>query len=118
MGANLGNHFLIGNIMPTQVDIEQLEGGTVIMKCSFFDGNDNAVTPNTLTYSLKDISGSIINTKDTVSITPDTVVHVALSGDDLPYGRVYFELNGEYDSTYGTGLKLHDYAQIDLMEAP
>lgn len=104
--------------MPTKLDVEQLEGGTVIVKCSFSDENGNSVTPNTLTYSLKDIDGAIINTKDTISITPDATVYVALTGADLPYRRVYFELNGEYDSTYGNGLKLHDYAQIELMEAP
>ena len=104
--------------MPTKLDVEQLEGGTVIIKCSFFDADDNSVTPNSLNYSLKDISGSIINSQDSVSVIPDTTVHVALTGADLPYGRVYFELKGEYDSTYGSGLKLHDYAQIELMETP
>ena len=104
--------------MPTKLDVEQLEGGTVIVKCSFHDATDESIAPNTLSYSLKDIEGNIINAQDSISVTPDTTVHVALTGADLPYGRVYFELNGEYDSTYGSGLKLHDYAQIELMEAP
>lgn len=104
--------------MPTKLDVEQLEGGTVIVKCTFYDEGDNLVTPNNLTYSLKDIEGTIINAKDTVSITADSTIHVALTGNDLPYRRVYFELNGDYTSTYGSGLKLHDYAQIELMEAP
>ena len=104
--------------MPTKLNLEQLEGGTIIVKCSFFDEDDVLVEPNTLSYSLKDIEGGIINSQDSISITPDTTVHVALTGGDLPYGRVYFELKGEYDSTYGVGMKLHDYAQIELMETP
>ena len=104
--------------MPTKIDVEQLEGGTVIVKCSFYDESGNPVTPNSLNYSLKNIDGSIINSQDSITITPDTTVHVALTGSDLPYRRVYFELKGDYDSTYGSGLKLHDYAQIELMEAP
>ena len=104
--------------MPSKIDINQLEAGTVVVKCTFYDEEGNLVTPNSLSYTLKDIEGNVVNSKSDVSITSDTSVNIVLSGDDLPYGRLYVVISGTYDSTYGTGLNLHDYTQLHLMEAP
>jgi hypothetical protein len=51
---------------------------------SFFDSNGAAATPKTLTWSLTDSAGTVINNrKDIAEIEPDSIVTIILKGDDM-----------------------------------
>jgi hypothetical protein len=50
---------------------------------AFTDTDGSAVTPNTITWDLTDTSGTPINSRDNVSVSPDTSVTIVLEGDDL-----------------------------------
>ena len=69
--------------MPTIVSTPAQEGGTykTIITCKDDDGN--AVTPKTLTWTLTDYAGNVINERSNVSETPAASVPIVLSGDDL-----------------------------------
>lgn len=50
----------------------------------FLDEDNNAMAPDTATWTLTDIEGNIINEREDVSITtPGTSEVIELSGDDL-----------------------------------
>jgi hypothetical protein len=86
-----------------------VDGSTYIITATFTDEDGNSVTPNTLTWSLRNGAGNIVNEREDVSVTPAASVEVVLSGDDLLYSdghARYFTLSGTYDSDAGTGLPL------------
>jgi hypothetical protein len=86
------------------------EQGTKIIAVSFFEPNGTtAVTPNTVTWTLRTASGTVINSRTAESETPATTINVVLTGDDLAissYGtKRYVRVYGTYDSaTYGSNL--------------
>ena len=87
------------------------EEGTYAITCAFTDETAAAMTPNTLTWSLTDESGSVINSRSGVSIaTPAASVTVVLSGDDLADVATTlkrrFGISGTYDSDLGSNLPL------------
>lgn len=97
---------------------EVLEGGTIGVVVSFEDDNGDPAVPNTLTYTLRDAYEEIINSKDKETLTPDTSVTVPLYGDDIPAGKVYFIIEGDYDSDLGSGLPLKGYATLNILRLP
>ena len=51
---------------------------------SFFDSDDAAATPKTLTWSLTDSAGAVINDRKDIEIsTPESTETIVLKGDDL-----------------------------------
>ena len=62
---------------------EAVNGSTYIIQASFTDEDGIAVVPESIVWSLTDINGNIINSRDDVSITPGSEVDIILSGDDL-----------------------------------
>ena len=87
-----------------------IEGSTYVVTAAFTDEDGDAVTPNTVTWTLTTTNGTVINSREDVSITPDTSVDIVLSGDDLAVGsngryRI-LTVEAVYDSSYGTDLPL------------
>lgn len=86
------------------------EQGTKIIAVSFFEPDGTtAVTPNTVNWTLRTLSGDVINGHTSESETPDTTVNIVLTGDDLAIGsygsKRYLRVWGTYDSsTYGNNL--------------
>ena len=86
-----------------------------------FDEDDAAETPITLTWTLTDVMGNIINLREDVAITPlSTSMTVILTGDDLsipedksPVTRL-FSVKGTYDSDLQAGLAITGYVQFDI----
>lgn len=75
---------------------------------SFFDEDTNAMAPDVATWTLTDLEGNLINSREDVAIdTPDTSEVIELSGNDLAVdGNDIVErlltLEGTYTSvTYG-----------------
>mgnify|MGYP001460010188 CR=1 FL=1 len=77
------------------------------INAEFFDEDGNSTVPITLTWSLLDGLGNIVNSRSAVVITPSASVDVCLGGDDIIYTdnialnkrRILFE--GTYNSTCG-----------------
>jgi len=59
------------------------EKETYIVKYSALDHLKQAVTPVTLTWTLMDIWGNVINSRSNVAMTPSTDNWAVLYGDDL-----------------------------------
>ena len=89
------------------------EEGTRAFDIVFYDDDDNPVTPKTLTKTLQDLFGTVINSIDKTAVGGlANEMTFVLSGDDLgiptasSLGRV-FTLLGTYDSGLGSDLPLN-----------
>lgn len=101
--------------MPTTLSVSPVERGTCFVDASFFDENDDPMTPNNdLVWTLTDARGAVINDREEVSITPDETVTIVLSGLDLAIAptegvavrKLLFE--GTYNSDLGNNLPFKD----------
>ena len=98
----------------TKITTAAPEKGTFGVTCTFTDEDGDALTPATLTWTLTDMDGSVINSRQDVSVSSlSSAVTVVLSGNDLALttttttGRKRrFAIEGTYDSDLGTGLPL------------
>lgn len=95
--------------MPPALPLAAKRRSTYLVTVGFEDETGAAVTPNTVTWSLKDIDGNVINSRSAVSETPDTSVNILLSGLDLDcpeYGEknVILTVTIDYDSANGSNL--------------
>ena len=95
------------------------EKGTAVLGVAFTDEDGNAVTPSSITWTLTDINGTIINSRDAVPITPATSVNIVLSGDDLALDAGVSDtrivtVEWVYTSSYGTGLPGKDQAKFSI----
>lgn len=86
--------------MPVTVEVN--EGSSLIVTASFKDESGKAVTPESVTWTLVDRTGTIINSRQDVSVTPSSSVSIALTGDDLKRsgagaGDRFLVVKGTYD---------------------
>jgi len=95
------------------IDTKPAEEGTAVITASFTDHNDDAVSPNagTLTWTLTDTNGTVINSRSDVAITSAASATIVLSGDDLAITRTtgakrIITLEGLYNSTVGNNLPI------------
>jgi hypothetical protein len=107
--------------MPTTIGTATkvaLEESSFTLSVSFTDDDGNAVTPNAgLNWTLTDRTGkTVINSRETVIITPASTVYITLSGKDLSLlstekakhlSRI-LTIQGTYDSSLGVGLSIVD----------
>lgn len=106
----------------TTIDVKPAQEGSAFVTVTFSDENDDPVTPNadTLTWTLTDLRGNVINERDQVAVASAASVTIVLSGDDLAkttYGLsriILFEC--EYDSTDGDGLPLKVQGSFSIEE--
>ena len=91
--------------------------GSYFITAAFSD-DDGAFTPNTITWSLSDQAGNIINSREDVSITPDTSVIIVLGAADLSVSDGYYRLitiDYVYNSvTYGNNLPDNAQAKFNI----
>lgn len=109
--------------MATVLSVHMDEGGTYIVNIATADEDGNAETPVTLNWTLTDTDGTIINSRDEVSIvSPTASEDVVLSGDDcaIQVGETedevtrVFTVKGTYNSILGSGLPLRGRCYIVL----
>jgi hypothetical protein len=87
----------------TILENKAVEESTYAIVIAFKDSAGNDVIPTTLTWSLSDKDGTIINSRENVSIvTPAASVTVTLEGDDLALADEndplrFFIVEGVYD---------------------
>ena len=60
------------------------EGSTYVIRAAYFDEDDSAVTPDSVTWTLTNGNGVVINSREDVTIvTPSTYNDVVLGAADL-----------------------------------
>lgn len=102
---------------------EAYEKDTLSIQVSFFDSDQvTAVTPNTLAWTLKDITGTVINARSAITLTPATSVWIELTGDDLAMTATGRErrllLTGTYNSIiHGTNRQINREIKILIQDA-
>lgn len=97
--------------------VEAIEESTLVINCAFKDEDGNAEDVKTLTWTLTDKDGTVINEREQVSVvTPSSTEDIVLSGDDLAIlsGETAanverrFLVEATYDSDLGDDLPLKD----------
>ena len=109
--------------MPSTLTINAIEESTFVINVAFTDEDGDATTPTAATWTLTDCDGSIMNSREDVTISSlDTNVDVVLSGDDLALqsstddGKRVFLVEGTYDSTLATGLQFKDQCDFYIAD--
>ena len=91
------------------------ESGTYIVAVAFADEDDQSVVPSSITWTLTDKNGSVINSRQDVAIAvPAASVEITLSGDDLAlqssetngFALRHVGFEAVYDSDAGADLPL------------
>ena len=107
--------------MSVSITTRAIEEGTCVITCAFSDEDGNAVAPNTLMWTLTDMLGNVINSREQVSVSsPSSSEDIVLSGDDLALQstEVWTEvkrlltLEGTYDSSYGSSLPFKEQIEF------
>ena len=95
------------------------EGSTYEIVVALTDETGAAITPSTLTWSLRDDIGTIVNSRDGVVATCSTSISIVLGADDLVYGenstKRFVTYEGTYSSSLGSGLPIvaEDWFEIE-----
>lgn len=93
-----------------QLTTKAEEGSTYIIRATYYDEDGNAVTPATVTWTLTNGDGDIVNSREDISIsTPSTYNDIVLGAADTKCSSFKDEtrkliLEYTYDSAAGTGL--------------
>lgn len=98
--------------MPTTLTTRAIDKSTYVINCAFTDEAGAAVIPDSITWTLTDDAGTVINSRSAVAVAPPAAsIDIVLSGNDLKYSdgapRV-LTINAVYDSTLGSNLPLKD----------
>lgn len=105
--------------MATKLTTKAAEQGTIVINAAFTDEDSASVVPDTLSWSLFNASGGVVNSRSAVSIgTPAANVDIALTGDDLDLsdGKYrYLLISGTYTSSLGT-LNLREQASFEILD--
>lgn len=99
--------------MSIELETHAVEKSTFLVTASFKDAAGDAVVPNSVTWTLTDKEGTVINSRTGESETPAASIDIVLSGLDLAIqaGESYFgerilTVEAVYNSTEGTNLPL------------
>jgi len=87
------------------------ESSTYIVTVTFTDEDGDAVVPATVSWTLEDEDGNIINGRSSVEETPASSIELVLKGDDLDpgdetVGNLLLTVNATYNSSLGTAMPL------------
>jgi len=108
--------------MPGAIEETAIEKSSFKITATFYDESGNAVAPDTLTWTLTDENGSVVNNREDVNISsPQSSESILLSGDDLaidgndPVERI-ITFEGTYTSAeFGSGLPLIDESVFTII---
>lgn len=96
-----------------------VDESTYLIKVSFYDVNDQPVSPVSVLWSLKDRDGNIINNRDNVSVSPEPEINILLTGDDIDYADTAFRrlhIDAVYNSDLGSNLPLRDCCNFNIKD--
>ena len=104
--------------MATMLLTVAVEESTYIVVAAYKNEAGTAMTPATATWTLTDIAGTVINSREDVALTPGTTNTIVLTGDDLAVTATgptrVVTVKATYNSDYGTGLFLKAAAEFQL----
>lgn len=105
--------------MTTVLTETAMEQGTYIVTVAFTDEAGAAVVPNAgLNWTLTDLAGNVINSRNAVVISPASSISIILHGDDLAVTTAdtlrLITVQGTYDSSLGVDLELKAAAQFKI----
>jgi hypothetical protein len=99
-----------------------LDKGTIIIPVAFLDEDNVAMIPVSITWTLRDEDGDIVNGRDAVVVTPASTINIVLSNADLVYeaptSQRILRVDAIYNGAYGNGLTLPDYAKFTILAIP
>lgn len=96
------------------------ELSTYAVKVTVRDENGNLATPTDLSWTLKDLAGTVVNDREDEEIyAPGSVSYITLTGNDLAIdgyfsARRVLTVTGHYDSSLGEGLPLAAGCILDI----
>jgi len=103
----------------TTLTVNAIEKSTYVITIAFTDESDSDAIPATALWTLTDCDGSVINSREDVSISSlDENVDVVLSGDDLALqsanddGKRIFLVEATYSSILGSVLPFNDQCEF------
>jgi hypothetical protein len=106
----------------TTLSDEAVEESTFVATATFKDEDGTEITPNSVTWTLTDEEGTVINSKEDETETPATTVNIVLSGDDLALqsGEGYegfrkLLVYGTYNSDLGSNLPYKAEARFKVI---
>ena len=106
----------------TKLNVSPGEEGTIKITASFVDEDGTEATPKTLTKTLVDAAGSVMNELDNVAVESGLASEMTfiLSGDDLEIvssskTKRWFIIRWTYDSDNGTDLNGIDACTFDII---
>lgn len=87
------------------------ENSTFPVRLTFTDEDGAALVPSAVTWTLTDLAGLVINSREDVAATPGATVTIVLSGADLEVGSAVqvermLTVEATYSSSLGAGLPL------------
>lgn len=105
--------------MAVSLELQAAEEGTYVVTAAFTDEDGDAATPTSITWSLFDDRGEVINSRSNVAVaTPASSVNIVLTGDDLSIGSngAYRQivLSWVYDSDLGSDLVGRQVATFEI----
>ena len=108
--------------MPGAIKETATEQSSFKVEATFYDESGNAVAPDTMTWTLTDLDGSVVNSReDEVIAAPSSTESILLQGDDLavdgndPVKRIV-TFEGTYTSAeFGAGLPLKDESVFTII---
>jgi hypothetical protein len=108
--------------MATSLTVVAKEKSTYLVTLAFTNAAGTAVTPDSATWTLSTMAGTVINSRTAVAISPlASSVTVVLSGADLAMqsgetstARRLFTVQATYTSTEGSSLPLKDEFELRI----
>ncbi len=105
--------------MPVTLSTNAVEESTYILTITLKDQDDNLITPKTLIWTLTDENGTVINSREDVSVSnPSSSESIALTGDDLALSGVsrtrIITFEATYDGDLGSDLNLKESATFQI----
>ena len=104
----------------TRLRLRAVERSTYVVRCDLTDEDGAAVVPTSLTWTLTDRAGGVVNSRQDVPVSaPAARVEIVLSGDDLaPRSDPWRVLTVEavYTSSLGQDLPLKAACSFALEE--
>ena len=108
--------------MPGAIKETATEQSSFKITVTFYDESGNAVAPDTMAWTLTDTDGSVMNSRENVSISsPSSSESILIEGDDLavegndPVKRIV-TFQGTYTSVeFGAGKLLKDESVFTII---
>jgi hypothetical protein len=95
------------------------EASTYVVRATYYDDNNSAVTPTSVTWTLTDGDGNVVNSRQDISIVaPSTYNDIVLGATDLRCHSTKDETRNlivEYIYTSTTGAGLPGTAQVSFI---